>query len=94
MLPLEAAIGVDNQLASINYTALNKQFINGQWVDGHEDAIVDNLNPFTDDIIHTLRSAGTADVDAAFEAAKQASPAWAATNPLVRRIFSCERLRF
>ena len=85
MLPLEAAIGVDDQLASINYTALNKQFINGQWVDGHEDATVDNLNPFTDDIIYTLRSAGKADVDAAFEAAKQASPAWAATNPLVRR---------
>lgn len=85
MLTLEAAIGLDNQPLQINYTALNKQFIDGEWVDGQENVTIDNVNPYTDDVIHTLRSAGTADVDDAFDAAKRASPAWAATNPLVRR---------
>ncbi|QDK77531.1 aldehyde dehydrogenase family protein [Spirosoma sp. KCTC 42546] len=85
MLTLEAAIDLDDQQAPVNYTALNKQFIHGQWVDGQEDAPIDNLNPFTNEVIHTLHSAGTTDVDVAFEAAKQAFPTWAATNPLVRR---------
>jgi aldehyde dehydrogenase (NAD+) len=85
MLTLEAPIGLNDQQTLIYYTALNKQFIGGQWVDGREAATIDNLNPFTDEVIHTLSSAGTGDVDAAFAAAKRASSTWAATNPLVRR---------
>ncbi|GAB4021291.1 aldehyde dehydrogenase family protein [Spirosoma koreense] len=85
MLTLEAPIGLDALQRPIPYTELNKQFIHGHWVDGREATLIDNLNPFTDKVIHTLPSAGTDDVDAAFEAAKQAFSAWSATNPLVRR---------
>jgi acyl-CoA reductase-like NAD-dependent aldehyde dehydrogenase len=67
------------------YTELNRQFINGTWIEGTADVTIDNLNPFTDDVIHTVQSAGTAEVDAAFRAAKQTSASWAKTNPLVRR---------
>ena len=67
------------------YSHLNKQFINGNWIDGTEKAVVDNLNPFSDEIIHSLNSAGHADVDAAFASAKKASTAWASSNPLFKR---------
>ncbi len=46
---------------------------------------MDNLNPFTEEVIHSLPSAATPDVDAAFQAARHSSASWAATNPLVRR---------
>ena len=67
------------------YTELNRQFINGKWIDGSTTTTMQNLNPFTGKVIHTLSSASTADVDTAFVAAKQAFGSWAATNPLVRR---------
>ena len=68
-----------------SYTALNKQFINGHWTDGRAEVMIDNLNPFTEEVIHSLPSAATSDVDSAFQAAKNASVVWAATNPLIRR---------
>lgn len=67
------------------YINLNKQFIDGNWIDGTESAVIDNLNPFSDEIIHSLNSAGHADVDAAFASAKSASNAWANSNPLFKR---------
>src|ERR1700710_2762406 len=67
------------------YTNLNKQFINGNWADGSDSAMIDNLNPFTDELIHSLSSASHADVDAAFTSAKNASAAWASSNPLFKR---------
>src|ERR1700709_975943 len=67
------------------YTELNKQFIGGEWADGGETATIDNLNPYSDEIIHSLNSASHADVDAAFEAAKKALAAWANSNPLFKR---------
>ncbi|CAN5166821.1 benzaldehyde dehydrogenase [soil metagenome] len=67
------------------YTALNKQFINGHWTDGRAKETIDNLNPFTEEVIHSLPSATTGDVDNAFQAAKNASATWALTNPLYRR---------
>lgn len=68
-----------------NYSDLNKQFIGGKWLDGSEKVSIDNLNPFTDKEIHSLKSAGQKDVDAAFAASKTAAKAWAETNPLRRR---------
>jgi len=67
------------------YTNLNRQFIDGKWADGSETATIDNLNPYSDEIIHSLNSASHADVDTAFEAAKKASSAWANSNPLFKR---------
>ena len=67
------------------YINLNKQFINGNWIDGAENVVIDNLNPYSDEIIHSLNSASHADVDAAFASAKNASSAWANSNPLFKR---------
>ncbi|WP_374950092.1 aldehyde dehydrogenase family protein [Mucilaginibacter sp.] len=67
------------------YTNLNKQYIDGAWKDGTENVVIDNLNPFSDVVIHSMNSAGHADVDEAFSAAKNASSAWADSNPLFKR---------
>lgn len=72
-------------IAMEKYTNLNKQFINGIWADGTENALIDNLNPFSDEIIHSLASASHTDVDTAFAAAKNAYSGWAGSNPLFKR---------
>jgi acyl-CoA reductase-like NAD-dependent aldehyde dehydrogenase len=68
-----------------NYTDLNKQFINGQWREGSEEEVIENLNPYDNSLINTIKAAGTSDVDEAYDAAKEASKGWSKTNPLVRR---------
>ncbi|MEX1080022.1 MAG: aldehyde dehydrogenase family protein [Homoserinimonas sp.] len=55
-------------------------YIDGRWVDGNDYR--DNVNPSdTDDVIGRYLRSGTDSVEAAVEAARQASPAWAATSP-------------
>ncbi len=68
-----------------SYSEVNKQYINGRWVDGGEPVGIDNLNPFTDRLIHHLSGASVSDVDDAFEAAKGASKSWATSNPFFKR---------
>ena len=68
-----------------NYSDLNKQFINGQWLDGSESDVIDNLNPYNGNLINTFKAAGKQEVDDAYTVAKQASISWSKTNPLIRR---------
>jgi acyl-CoA reductase-like NAD-dependent aldehyde dehydrogenase len=67
------------------YGQLNRQFINGLWLDGGEKTIIENKNPFSGQVIHTLPSAGLLDVDACFTAARFATRLWAESDPLFRR---------
>ncbi len=73
----------EEQLAP--YEDLNKQFINGEWIEGSENHTVDNLNPYNEEVINTFKGASTGDVDRAFQVAKEAGKAWAATNPTEKR---------
>ena len=69
----------------------SKHYITGQWtasIDGREMAVE---NPSTEEKIATITLGGVADADAAVAAAKNAFPAWAATDPL-GRIAALERL--
>ena len=85
MISLETIPAISHPYMPEPYVELNKQYINGYWIDGGEAATMENLNPFTDEVIHTLHSAGTDDVDAAFQSAQQAFATWATTNPFIRR---------
>ncbi len=67
------------------YNELNKQYINGKWVDGGEDIVIENSDPFSGAVIHTLPSAGKKEVNDAFDAATEAAKTWAVSNPLYRR---------
>ncbi|MBL6841287.1 MAG: aldehyde dehydrogenase family protein [Pelagibacterales bacterium] len=68
-----------------------RHYINGQWIasiDGREVAVE---NPSTEEKIAAITLGGVADADAAVAAAKNAFPAWAATDPS-ERIAALERL--
>ena len=67
------------------YSDLNKQYIDGQWLDGSEAEEIENLNPFDDSIINTFKGAGLGEVDRAFANAKEKSKTWSQSNPLERR---------
>lgn len=65
----------------------DKQFINGVWREGSGDKIMENRNPYTEELIYSYRSASTKDVDEAYEAAKVAQLQWGATLPEERRTY-------
>lgn len=59
-------------------------FINGQWTTGNSAKSLTTANPFNDETLATIAQASTADVDAAYQAAEQAQPGWAALAPAKR----------
>jgi acyl-CoA reductase-like NAD-dependent aldehyde dehydrogenase len=61
-----------------------KLFIGGEFVDAVEGATVATLNPHDGSVIAEVSEARAADVDRAVAAAKEASPAWAATSAMDR----------
>lgn len=63
------------------YTGLNQQFINGQWQQGTSSRLTDNINPYTQTVLHQFQCASQQDVDAAYQAAKAAQKAWENTSP-------------
>lgn len=59
------------------YEKYNKSFINGEWVEGKSNSVFENVNPYDDSTITTIRLATKEQVQEAFEAAKEAQKAWA-----------------
>ena len=73
------------------YHHTHQQYINGEWRDGASARSSDNVNPYTQTLINTIQLANQADVDAAYQSAKQAQTAWAASlhterTALVQRV--------
>ncbi|WP_112181794.1 aldehyde dehydrogenase family protein [Paraliobacillus zengyii] len=58
-----------------------KQFINGQWIKGSSDAVVENYNPYTEKEIMTIPSADESDVNKAYQAAESAQKSWQEVTP-------------
>lgn len=67
------------------HTDFTKMYIDGQWVDGASDKTIDNINPFTDEKLFSIRSADETDLDKAYEVAKEAQGEWAIMLPQERR---------
>ncbi len=65
----------------------DKLYVNGQWIEGTGESMLKNFDPYTGEVLYEYRSASKEDVDAAYQAAKNASKAWAATLPSVKRDF-------
>ena len=64
---------------------LTEQFIGGRWQSGSGKSTLEVKNPYTREVITKFQLATAADLDAAYEAAAKAQPAWAATPPQARR---------
>ncbi|STO06898.1 aldehyde dehydrogenase family protein [Exiguobacterium aurantiacum] len=67
------------------HTDFTKMYMNGQWVEGSSDKSIDNVNPFTDETLFSIRSADESDLDNAYSVAKAAQAEWATMLPQDRR---------
>lgn len=67
------------------HTDFTKMYIDGQWVEGSSDKLIDNVNPFTDEKLFSIRSADEPDLDKAYAAAKESQSEWATMLPQNRR---------
>lgn len=72
---------VDNQHKSATWT---KQFISGKWVEGSGEKTIENMNPYTGEVIATWRSSSPEDIDQAYKSAQKSSVEWKATLPSVK----------
>ena len=54
----------------------DKQYIGGKWVTGSSDITLTNKNPLTGEVLYTYQSADAKDVDAAYQAAREAQKEW------------------
>lgn len=71
-------------LMETEHTTWTKQFINGEWVEGSGEKIVENKNPYTGEVIATWRSSNKEDIDQAYEAAQKSSVKWKKSLPAVK----------
>ncbi|MDR3271551.1 MAG: aldehyde dehydrogenase family protein, partial [Peptococcaceae bacterium] len=69
-----------------------EQFIGGIWREGSGDSVLENRNPYTDELLYTYRSASRADIDDAYSAAIAAQREWARVLPAAKATLF-ERLR-
>ncbi|WP_291354395.1 MULTISPECIES: aldehyde dehydrogenase family protein [unclassified Acinetobacter] len=69
---------------ALNQDQLNQQYIDGKWQQGSSSRTAENFNPYNQQLIHQFQLANTADVDAAYAAAKKVQPQWERTLPAER----------
>lgn len=72
---------VENQHKMGTWT---KQYIAGKWVEGSGEKMLENMNPYTGEVIATWRSSSQDDIDQAYESAKKNAEEWSATLPSVK----------
>lgn len=71
--------------------SFDKLYIGGEWVDAHGESVNEVVNPATEEVYMTFRSASPEDVDAAVAAAKQAFATFGKTT-VAERIALLERI--
>jgi aldehyde dehydrogenase (NAD+) len=55
---------------------ISRQFIGGEWMRGHDDTTVTDINPYTGETLTTFSGASADQVDQAFRAADRAQDKW------------------
>lgn len=71
-------------MSTLNQDQLNQQYIDGKWQQGSSSRKAENFNPYNHQLINQFQLANTADVDAAYIAAKKAQSLWEKTLPSER----------
>jgi acyl-CoA reductase-like NAD-dependent aldehyde dehydrogenase len=69
---------IRGETAPRGFEDLGLQAIGGKWSAGSSTEIIDDLDPWTGELLLRTQSANADDVDDAYRAAKEAQPAWAA----------------
>jgi aldehyde dehydrogenase (NAD+) len=63
---------------------LDKQYVDGIWLNGSHSEFIENKNPFNQEVLQKIQAASKEDVDKAYEAAAKASSNWANALPQQR----------
>jgi len=63
---------------------LDKQYIDGKWTKGSHADVIENKNPFNQEVLQKIQGASKDDVDKAYKAAKKAASTWANSLPQER----------
>src|SRR4051812_37092072 len=66
------------------YDGFDKMLLAGEWRTGRSSRIVQDLDPYTDDVLVEVRQADFRDLGQAFDAAAAAQPSWSASLPRAR----------
>lgn len=67
------------------YQFNDEQFIAGHWLKGTSTHTLNNLNPYTQELILKLQAASLVDVDSAYSAAERSFTTWSQTLPSERK---------
>lgn len=67
------------------YQFSDQQFIAGHWLKGTSTHTLNNLNPYTQELILKLQAASIVDVDSAYSAAERSFVTWSQTSPSERK---------
>ncbi|HCR67368.1 MAG TPA: aldehyde dehydrogenase, partial [Oceanicaulis sp.] len=66
------------------YTDLNRQFIAGEWRTGGAGQTMESTDPYTGDVLTKIEAASEDDLNAAYDAAREAQQDWAGKAPAER----------
>ena len=66
------------------YDGFDTMLVNGTWRRGGGGRVVEDRDPYTDDVLVRIPLADEQDLDEAYRAAAAAQPAWAARRPAER----------
>jgi aldehyde dehydrogenase (NAD+) len=66
------------------YDGFERMLLNGRWTHGGSGQSIDDVDPYTNEVLLRIPLADEADLDDAFEAAAAAQPAWSGALPATR----------
>ena len=66
------------------YGGFDRMLLNGRWTHGGSGQSVEDVDPYTEEVLLRIPLADQGDLDDAFEAAAAAQPAWARERPATR----------
>src|SRR5699024_7478187 len=69
----------------VDYKSLKGQYIDGEWCDGSSLTVMENRNPYNDELITSTHSANKEDLNKAYKAAESAQRMWEKVNQFEKR---------
>lgn len=63
------------------YDNLNLNYIDGEWVEGSSEEVIESIDPYTEELYATVRAASAEDLDKAYESAKRHQKEWEEVSP-------------
>lgn len=69
----------------VDYKSLKGQYIDGEWCDGSSLTVMENRNPYNDELITSTHSANKEDLNKAYKAAESAQKLWEKVNQFEKR---------